>query len=317
MLRYMDSQTEKGLQEALVYLESGNPVKAHKIIGNLFQTALECPELMYTTLICTFWNGTVTRLATIENPYERGETLLTEWKSFLTYISKQKNQYKPAFFAIQKGIFSLALRNYSELFNLPDNPQKAEIYRKAGMCYKKLGSFENACSCLSEANKIQSNQACILAELADCYSLCGNDRSAKILFREAFYIAPEKIDLDFLDSGLIRSLIDNLEPKKYSKRVLAEWIPVYGVLWGIFNIKKELSSHELGKLKQDIYAMEMEYKNPSCDAEVLVPRLLKNYFWLIDQYNMKSNMDAQVNEVLLKIKILDLYIYKLYTNNPV
>lgn len=308
----MDIQTEKGLQEALVYLESGNPVKAHKLIGTLFQSELECPELMYTTLICTFWNGTITRLSSIENPYERGETLLTEWKSFLTYISKQKDQYKPAFFAIQKGIFSLALRNYSELFDFPNNPQKAEIYRKAGMCYKKLGSFDNACTCLTEANKIHGGQSSILAELADCYSLCGNDRSAKILFREAFFIGPDKIDLDFLDSGLIRSLISNLESKKYSKRALAEWIPVYGVLWGIFNIKRELSSHEVGKLKQDIYAMEMEYKNPSSDAEVLVPRLLKCYFWLIDQYVMKSNMDAQINEVLLKIKILDSSIYEIY-----
>lgn len=308
----MDIQTEKGLKEALACLEEGNPAKAQKIISALFETALECPELMYTTLCCTFWIPTIASLNEAESSYERGEVLLTEWKSFLTYIDKQKGEYKPAFFATQKGVFSLALENYSKLMDNPVPAQKSEIYRKAGMCYKKLGEFDNACVCLTEANKIQPNQASILAELADCFSLCGNDRNAKVLFREAFFLSPEKIDLDFLDSGLIRSLIEMLEPKQYSKRVLSEWIPVYGVLWGIFNIKRELSSQEIGKLKQDIYSLEIEMKNPSCDSEVLVPRLLKYYFWLIDQYVMTNNMNTQINEILLKIKITDLSIYELY-----
>ena len=308
----MEIQTENGLKEALLYLESGNPVKAQKLISTLFEKDLGCPELMYTTLCCTFWNRTISNLNNMEDPYERGETLLTEWKSFLNYISKQQDEYKPAFFATQKGIFSLALENYKGLFDSSSLQQKANIYLKAGMCYKKLGSFDDACACLSEANNLKSGQAEVLAELADCFSLCGNDRNAKVLFREAFFVGPEKIDLDFLDSGLIRSLIEKLEDKKYSKRVLAEWIPVYGVLWGIFNIKRELSSQEVGKLKQDIYAMENEYKNPSCDAEVLVPRLLKSYFWLVDQYVMTGKMTEQVNEVLLKIKILDSAIYNLY-----
>ena len=35
---------------------------------------------------------------------------------------------------------------------------------------------------------------------------------------------------------------------------------LYGVLWGIFNIKRELRSQEVGKLRQDIYALENEQK---------------------------------------------------------
>lgn len=308
----MEIQTENGLKEALKLLEKGDPVNAQKIISALFEKELECPELMYTTFCCTFWDRTISSLKDIENPYERGELLLTEWKSFLNYISKQQDEYKPAFFATQTGIFNLALKNYSALIENATQSQKAGLFLKAGMCYKKLGAFEKASACLTEANNMLGGQADVLAELADCYSLCGNDRNAKVLFREAFFVAPDKIDLDFLDSGLIRSLIDKLECKKFSKRVLAEWIPVYGVLWGIFNVKRELSSQEIGKLKQDIYAMENENKNPSCDSEILVPRLLKSYFWLIDQYVMKNDMDAQINDVLLKIKILDSSIYAMY-----
>ena len=61
-----------------------------------------------------------------------------------------------------------------------DTTHKSEIYRKIGLCYKKLGSFENARQCLAEANKLLPNQAPVLADLADCYALCGEDKGAKV-----------------------------------------------------------------------------------------------------------------------------------------
>lgn len=308
----MEQSTEKGLKQALSCLESGNPAQAQKIIETLFEGELESLELMYTALCCTFWKDTIAGLSHVENPYERGEILLNGWKSFLNFISKQKNEYKPAFFATQKGIFTIALENYSNMLAVSSQALKSEVYRKAGLCYKKLGSYENACSCLLEANNIQSGQAEVISELADCYSLCGDERSAKVLFREAFFIAPEKVDLDLLESGIIRSIIERLEVKKFSKRVLCEWIPVYGIIYGIFNVKRELSAQEVGKLKQDIYSMENEIKNPYSDQDILTPRLLACYFRLIDQYVMKSNNNILINEVLLKIKILDSNIYDLY-----
>jgi len=307
----MNIQTEKGLKEALTFLESGNPDQCHAVIAPLFDSDLESPELMYTTQVCTFWSGTFKNLRTMENSFERGELLLNEWKLFVPHMAKYK-EYSPAFYAIQKGIFTLALDYYLKLFDQPASKFKAEIYKKAGMCYKKLGSFENATRCLTDANAQNPGQASILAELADCFSLCGNDKNAKVMFREAFFLDPEQIDTDFLDSGLIRSLTDKLSEKNYHGKILNEWIPVYGVLWGIFNIKREMSSQEIAKLKQDIYSMEMERKNPACNDDILIPRLLKSYFWLIDQYVMSHSMDAQINEILLKIKILDKNIYDLY-----
>lgn len=307
----MNIQTENGIKEALTYLESGNPEKAHMIIAPLFESDLESKELVYTTQVCTFWTGTIRNLSNMADPFERAESLLNEWKLFGPHMTKF-GEYLPAFYAIQKGVFSLALENYIKLFDQPATKLKSDIYRKAGMCYKKLGSFENATRCLSDANNLNPLQAPILAELADCFSLCGDDKKAKVMFREAFFIGPEQIDTDFLDSGLIKSLISKLSEKGYHGRILNEWIPVYGVLWGVFNIKREMKSQEIAKLKQDIYSMEMERKNPSCDDEILIPRLLKSYFWLIDQYVLKNVMDTQTNEILLKIKILDSNIYDLY-----
>ena len=62
----------------------------------------------------------------------------------------------------------------------------------------------------------------MLAELADCYSLCGEDKFGKVLYREAFFADPDSIDLDFLDSELIKCLIEKTKSKGYSLRRWAE-----------------------------------------------------------------------------------------------
>jgi hypothetical protein len=148
--------------------------------------------------------------------------------------------------------------------------------------------------------------------MADCYALCGEEKTAKLLFREAFYIDAQKIDIDFLESELIIRLISRVEENNYSEDVLKEWIPVYGVLLGIFNIRRELRGQEVGKLKQEIYAKENENKNPINDSKILIPKLINMYFWLIDHYVQTKDSGRKINEILLKIKIIDRDIYDLY-----
>lgn len=308
----MDIQTEKGLKEVFSYLEVGNTQKAQRILASLFEIDLTSSEIFFTSNCCNFWASSSERISRIEDSYEKGEFLLSEWKSFKSYIKKQKYVYEPAIYAIQKGIFTVALNCYTQIMDEKDLVHKAEIHRKAGLCYKKLGQFENAKLCLTEANSLVANQATVIAELADCYALCGEEKGAKVLFREAFFIDAQKIDLDFLDSNLIKCLIEKTEEKGYTGAQLKMWIPVYGVLWGIFNIKRELRSQEVGKLKLDIYDLENEQKDPSCDIELITPRLINMYFWLIDHYINKDDRGASINEILLKIKILDTRIYNLY-----
>ena len=308
----MEIKTEAGLKEALVLMTLGNPFEAQKIIGSLFENDLESTELMYTNKCCVFWSDSIQRLKRIEDSYERSENVLLEWKNFQSYISREDETYEPALIAVQQGFFSNALEEFKKLMEEKDALQKAEIYRKIGICYKKLGDFENARIFLTEANNIYPNMSSVIAELADCYSLCGEDKIGKVLFREAFFTAPENIDLDFLDSELIKCLIEKTKSKGYTGKVLQYWIPVYGVLSGVFNIKRELTSQEVARLKKDIYAMENEIKDPSCNSEILIPRMLNCYFWLMDHYDLARETQAKINEVLLRIKILDSSVYEAY-----
>ena len=308
----MDFQTEAELKVALGFLQQGNPLEAQKITGSLFEHDLESWELVYTNKCCVFWIDSIKRLKSMNDSFERSENILLEWKNFQDYISRESAPYEPALFAVQQGFFKNALEEYKKMLDEKDPLQKAEIYKKAGICYKKLGDFENARAFLTEANDIYPNLSSVLAELADCYSLCGEDKFGKVLYREAFFADPDRIDLDFLDSELIKCLIEKTKSKGYSGKALQYWIPVYGVLGGVFNIKRELTSQEVARLKKDIYAMENEIKDPSCNSEILIPRMLNCYFWLMDHYDLANENQAKINEVLLRIKLLDTSVYEMY-----
>ena len=307
----MNIQTEAKLKEVLELLRQGNPFDAQSIISSLFENDLDSAELNYTNKCCVFWVESIKRLNYIKDVFERSEALLLEWKTFQSYISREET-YEPAFFAMQYGFFSNALKEFTKFIEVKDALQRAEVFKNAGICYKKLGDFVNAKAFLSEANKIYPGLSEVIAELADCLALCGEDKYAKLFFREAFFIGPEDIDLDFLDSELIRCLISKTKEKGFTGKVLHYWIPVFGVLSGVLNIKRELTSVEVARLKKDIYAMEMEYKDPACNSEVIVPKLLNNYFWLMDHYELSRENPAKINEMLIKIKVLDSSVYDAY-----
>ncbi|MDE5898945.1 MAG: hypothetical protein K2H09_06755 [Treponemataceae bacterium] len=308
----MENQAERTLQKVLLFLEMGNLEEATKALRKHIENNLESRELIFTSECCLFWKSQIERLSEIESPFERGETLLSEWRLFLNSIIRQHEKvYEPTFRAVCHGIFSLALQNYTQLLDEQDPILRSELLRKIGLCYKKLGEFDNALQCLAEANMQRQQQAAVIADLADCYALCGDDKAAKVLFREAFFIDCKQVDLDFLDSELIKSLISRIEEKGISGELLNAWIPIYGTLWGVFTIRRPLKSNEVIKLRKEIYALENEMKLPVRGKEFQTPRLLNMYFRLIDHCQERNDREL-LNETLLKIKILDAAVYNQY-----
>ena len=138
-------------------------------------------------------------------------------------------------------------------------------------------------------------------------------RAGKAFFREAFFLGPQEIDLNNLESVVITRLIAKLNDKGYTGPELSEWIPVYGTIFGIFNIKRELRPIEFGKLKQNIFKYENELKCSHENCGFTLPRLANHYFWLIDHYISTNEEKSKIDEVLEKIKNLNPEIYKEYT----
>jgi hypothetical protein len=130
------------------------------------------------------------------------------------------------------------------------------------------------------------------------------------MFREAFFLDAQKIELSNMDSPLINSLAEKVREEGYSGAELLEWIPVYGTLLDVFNIKRPLRAQEVGRLKQDIYARENELKNPANNEALIKPRLISMYLRLIDYYMIEKESVKRIKEITLKIKLLDSKLYK-------
>ncbi|MDR2898044.1 MAG: hypothetical protein LBU99_04445 [Spirochaetaceae bacterium] len=300
------------------FLKTGDVVKARHFLENALKKDLENPEILYTLKCISFWEERLVRAALIEDAFERGEYILLQWKQFAAFLDRNGRDFEQSLYSLKCGIFSIALEYYQVLFHENDTANKPEICHRTGLCLKQLGNYEYALRYLEAANSAVPDSAAILSQLADCYALCGEVRTSKVLFREAFFIDPQKIELSMLDSDMICRLSDNVAQLGYTGAALSEWIPVYGVLYEVFNVKRELRAVELGRLKQAIYTLENSVRDAGKrrepdESSLLVPRLINHYFWLIDHYMATREDRARINEVLLKIKLQDSSIYNKYT----
>ena len=316
----METQSASILMSAYALIEEWNLMEAKAMLEAALPDDLDNHDLSFAASCCSFWRDTIERLPELDS-FEQGESLINHWRHFKIRVKREEDRFgvgKPleqTVYTFRKKVFSTALEQYGKNLDKADKLFHAEICRKIGFCYKQLGDFETALGYLQEANATIEGRADIIAEMADCYDLCGEDKPAKLLFREAFFLDPQKIDLSFLESPLIGKLTALVNEKGLSGAELLEWLPVYGTIFGVFNVKRKLKSQEIGRLKQDIYAKENEMKDPSNNLALLKPRLLNMYFWLVDYCELAKESNARIQEALLKIKILDKNIYMLYTGN--
>ncbi len=306
----MTGQLETGLLQAYDALKAGNPELAKTLLTDVLAHDLENEEIFFTLKCIDFWRDKLAKGALLITPFERGENIVSNWKHFSNLFEKEGKSYEKSMYSVKQGVFKIAMEHYQSMLRDNPNAQDWEVFRKIGLCYKMLGVYETALQFLEKANSLVADSAPVLSEMADCYALCGEERTAKVFFREAFFIDAQKIDLSLLDSPLIVRLVEQTASFGYSGQSLQEWIPVYGVLLGVFTVKRELRALEIGKLKQGIYTLENELKEEGNDSDVLVPRLINHYFWLIDHYVTVHEDRARINETLLKIKLLDKVIFE-------
>ena len=313
----MAKEIEEKIQKIYPLLENFDITCARDTFSNLLVEDISNQEILFCLKVCAFWINHKEELLNAQNFYEQAETLLLNWKEFLTIIQEEANSHEQCMFAIRKGVFNSALNLFSQALNEFENIQRIKIISRIAICHKELGNYETALKLLINENAKSSQDASIIAELADCYALCGDEKQAKLLFREAFYIGASSIDVNFLKSQIFCVVYEETKKRHKNENSILEWIPVEGQLLGIFNVIRKLSAIENGKLKQDIFALENELKSEGSQPEILIPRLINKYIWLIEHYRGTNSEEADystaINDNLLKIKWLDTDIYQRYT----
>jgi tetratricopeptide (TPR) repeat protein len=271
-------------------------------------------EVVTSLKYVNFWKDRQDTVENIANTFEKGEYLLGQWKLFNGFVERVGDSSEQCLYAIRQHVFGQALHYFKELYKDSDG-EDTELLLRIGRCYKGKGDYDRAVSFLETAASSARENAEVLAELADVYAMVNEVQKAKAFFREAFFVSPQTVDLDSLESEMIDRLIKAVRELGYERPALEEWLPVYGVLYGVFTVKRELRSIEYGKLKQSIYALEREYNdNKNGEDDILVARLMNRYFWLIDHYVSTNEDRSKIDEVLLKIRAMSPKIYHQYTN---
>jgi tetratricopeptide (TPR) repeat protein len=248
--------------------------------------------------------------------YARGKYILSQWDAFYSFLDRidggENAEYDPCHYAIKRFVFSTTLQSFEDILGDGVNQHDPELLLQVGRCYKGVGNYEEALKYLEQAVRFKREDGDALSQLADVNALMDETRSAKALFREAFFADPQKVDIRSMESEMILRLRDRVREKGYTGGELLEWIPIYGCLYGIFSIKRELKQVELGRLKQSIFTLEFELRGKQEDRGLLIPRLINRYFWLIDHYENVQEDPQLIAETLLKIKLLDPSVYERY-----
>lgn len=298
------------------YFREGLFSDAESVLEKGLKIDFEHKDIIAGLKCARFWIERSVRIESYaQDSMALSEYLYKEWRVFRNFISRIENPFERGVYAIRVWLFQTALLGYLNSFR-DDTFSDDELLLRIGRCYKGIGDYDKAKEYLERAFRKRREDAEVIAELADTYDFINETRISKVFFREAFFLAPEKVDIGFLESGLITRLIERIEEIGYSEDLLKEWIPVYGVLWSVFNIKRELKPLEFGKLKQSIFSLENRLKETELkrEADFLVPRLLNRYFWLIDHYIITRDSREKIDDVLRKIHAVDESVYEQYIN---
>ena len=314
----MKTRVDELIEQAYECLKAADAVSALRLLQEALKIDFDHQEVKCGLKCINWWLERQKKLDELRDPYEKGGYVISQWKTFhvfLEQIGNPANDY--CLYTFRHYVFTLALKFFGEVLTDSGGGPDPEILLQMGRCYKGTGNYEEAARYLEQAVNLKPEDSGALAELADVKALLGDPRAAKVLFREAFYQDPQAVDLWFMESEMIIRLKEKVSGLGFSGSEIAEWIPVYGALWGIFSVQRELKPVELGKLRQSIMALESESSNKP--GEFIKPRLLNRYFRLIDHYGVtrgrvpNDNSEA-VEETMRKIKFIDSAIYEQYRN---
>jgi tetratricopeptide (TPR) repeat protein len=314
-----DRKVREFIHKAYESLKDGDAVFARSFLKDALELDFEHEEVIYALKCLNWWIEKIKELDSFSDLYEQGGFILSQWESYHSFLERIGEAFIPGKeacdscqYALKRYVFLKAMDCFLPLLRDRANQHDSALLLQAGRCCKGAGDWKDALEYLEQASRLKREDSAILSELADAKALLGDERVAKLLFREAFYLDPQAIYLSSMESELILGLQEKVRDLGYSGGELAEWIPVWGYIWRIFSIKRELKPVEFGRLKQSILSLENEYRSKKDGDPLIKPRLLNRYFWLIDHCEHNRDTSGLMDETILKIKFIDPDIHNHY-----
>jgi tetratricopeptide (TPR) repeat protein len=224
------------IRKAYDKLKASDAEGAAALLDKALQIDFDNEETKHALKCVNWWLEHTAKIEEKKNPYERGGFILSQLRQYYVFLEGVMphgggDAFDMCQYAIRRFVFSEALRCFTDLLGDGVNQHDPGLLLLVGRCYKGVGNYDEAYRYLEQAVRFRREDGEALAELADVNALLGNPVEAKALFREAFFLNPEKIDLRAMESEMILKLRERLvQEKNYREEELREWIPVYGRL---------------------------------------------------------------------------------------
>ncbi|MDC7220442.1 MAG: hypothetical protein PQJ59_10900 [Spirochaetales bacterium] len=302
---------KKSNDQVIMLLEAGEFLEAQAYLSRMLTEDLNDPHVSDGLKITAFWLARLEEMDGMAGEVERADYFYAQWFRFTAFVGRQSSfVFERGYNSVKKWVFRTVLETYKR-HKAQFKHSDSSFYLRTGRCYKFLGRYDDALKEMEEALRYNRDSSEIMAEFADCYGLLNEIDYSKVLFREAFYLGPQGVNLDLIQSGYMVRLIERVKERSDREEEVKEWIPVYAVLYEVFDVKREMKELEAGRLRQSIYGLQSELKSPDKEWRT-VPRLLYRYFLLIDYYLSSGKEREKIGDILKRIELLDRDIFKLY-----
>lgn len=231
------------------------------------------------------------KIKSLDDYHKIADALMSEWKELLSWVSHNScSMISEVLDAFRYYIFSLALKYYDAVIdNISSNKdpitvQDIDLMVKVSRCYREIGKIDKTIDILEEVRQFNFYDSVVLSYLADAYFEVGEIDRAKLFFRDAFFWDPQRVEVYDMKSMIIKTLVKVVVDNGYRDNEISEWIPVYGVIENLFDVKRELLEEEVKIIIERINKFEEIYNKDKSMRNILEPRLINSYIWLIDYY---------------------------------
>ena len=164
------------------------------------------------------------------------------------------------------------------------------------LLYILAGRPDEAISALQSLIAVQTENATAYGYLGDAYFLRGDTKSARLCYREAFVLAPNRIDLVRLLDGPLKDMIKDLREDEALDEGPFYWLSVSAQLDGFFETRLLLDLDDLRHWLDRYLDLEKAYSRQP--QEVLLPKLFYHAMVLSD--------NAQMMRFIKKVEILEM-----------
>ena len=309
----INNTVENFLADAYRCFEIGDLIEGRHMLNQAQTLVPHDKELQTAVRACVFWEQRLPKLENITDCKEKGNFLQRQWENFEDMCRKHfdhtANNVRTCF---KVWAYSTALKHYKEQIQIS---MDTECMLQASRCMKVLGYYEEALASLENAVRhAPNNDARYLAEMANAAMLIGKERIGKILMREALFIDASRVEVKYLDAPVFKYLIERMKGEcPVESPEFNEWLPIYGTIWGVFDVKRELETVEYDRLNQKIHELSTEISDGDKTGR-MIPKLINSYFWLIDHCEAVGNQSTII-EALAKIKHFAPKFYDSNLNN--